>query len=128
MKPIDIGYVSLTEGLTQFNGHRHMPMDLNVNRLDDGDGIEATLTRRSVQWLKKCCLKFNKTNVSPVEAGRVDSASEQQSGSSTQTDRTRSADQGFPQSTESICFFCNKPAGTADLHHAYTNEINRNVR
>ena len=36
------GYVSLTENLHLFQGLQHMPMELNLERLDKGDGIEAT--------------------------------------------------------------------------------------
>ena len=56
MKPSGVGYASLTEDLVQFKGLRHMQMNLNVNRLCDGDGVEATL-RSQAQWHKKCRLK-----------------------------------------------------------------------
>lgn len=104
-----------------------MPMELNVNRLDDGDGVEATLRRHSAQWHKKCRLKFNKKMF--AQQSRAESASGQQSSTGTPTVHTRSADaHRLPQSTEPICFFCNKPAGTAELHHAATMEIDKNVR
>ena len=48
MKPIGIGYVSLEKDHIQLKGLRHMPIDLNVNKLDDGDGIETKLMRHSV--------------------------------------------------------------------------------
>ena len=60
MKPIDIGYASMTEDLMKFKGLCHMPMELNVNRLDGGDGIEATLMTHSVQWHNNCRSKFNR--------------------------------------------------------------------
>ena len=37
-----------------------MPMGLNLNRLNDSDGVEATLRAHSAQWHKKCRLKVNK--------------------------------------------------------------------
>jgi len=54
MKLSGVAYASLTEDLVQFMGLRYMPMELNVNRLDDGDGVEATLRRHIAQWHKKC--------------------------------------------------------------------------
>ena len=36
------GYKSLAEHLIQFQSLGHVPMDIDINRLDDGDGIEAT--------------------------------------------------------------------------------------
>ena len=77
MKPSGVGYASLTEDLVQFKGLRHMPMELNVNRLDDGDGVEATLKRHSAQWHKKYRLKFNKKIFD--QQSRAESASGQQS-------------------------------------------------
>ena len=77
MKPSGVGYASLTEDLVQFKGLRHMPMELNVNRLDDGDGVEATLKRHSAQWHKKYRLKFNKEIFD--QQSRAESASGQQS-------------------------------------------------
>ena len=68
MKPSGVGYASLTEDLVQFKGLRHMPMELNVNRLDGGDGIEATLRRHSAQWHKKCRLKYKKNPHLPSRA------------------------------------------------------------
>ncbi|KAG0717679.1 hypothetical protein GWK47_053917 [Chionoecetes opilio] len=103
-----------------------MPMELNVNRLDDGDGVEALRTH-SAQWHKKCRLKFNKKMFD--QQSRAESASGQQSSTGTPTVHTRSAAaHRLPQSTEPICFFCNKPAGTADLHEAAAKEIDKNVR
>ena len=126
MKPSGSGYASLTEDLLQLKGLRHMPMELNVNRLDDGDGVEATL-RTQCSVAKKCCLKFNKKMFD--QPSRAESASGQQSRTGTPTVHTRSAAaHRLPQSTEPICFFCNKPAGTADLHEAATKEIDKNVR
>ncbi|KAK3878931.1 hypothetical protein Pcinc_016474 [Petrolisthes cinctipes] len=43
MKPSGVGYASLTEDLVQFKELSHMPVELKMNRLDDGDGVEATL-------------------------------------------------------------------------------------
>ena len=42
-KHIGSGYASLAEDLLRFKNLQHMPMNLQVERLDDGDGVEATL-------------------------------------------------------------------------------------
>ncbi|KAG0718627.1 TIMELESS-interacting protein [Chionoecetes opilio] len=83
MKPSGSGYASLTEDLLQFKELRHMPMELNVNRLDDGDGVEATLGKPQAQWHKKCRLKFNKKIFD--QQSRAESASGQQSSTGTPT-------------------------------------------
>ena len=39
--PIGSGYKSLSEHLAQFQMHGCMPLEIDIKRLDDGDGIEA---------------------------------------------------------------------------------------
>ena len=59
-QPVDSGYASLAEDLLRFHTLQHMPMDLHLERLDDGNGIESTLKAHGAEWHKKCRLKFNK--------------------------------------------------------------------
>ena len=97
-----------------------------MNRLVDGDGVEATLRRHSAHWHKKCRLKFNKKVF--AQQNSAESASGQQSSTGTPTLRSQSAAaHRLPQSTEPICFFCNNPADTTDLHQAATMAIDKNV-
>jgi len=57
------GYKSLAKHLMQFQSFGHMPMSIDVKRLDDRDGIEATITRHQASWNKTCHLKFNQTKL-----------------------------------------------------------------
>ena len=59
-QPVGSGYTSLAEDLLRFQTLQHMPMDLNLERLDDGDGIESTLKAHRAEWHKKRRLKLNK--------------------------------------------------------------------
>jgi len=120
---IGSGYASLAEDLLRFQTLQHMPLDLSLERLNDGDGIESTLKAHRAQWHKKCRLKFNKKMFD--EHSRADLTIEQQHSNSVV--HTRSAD-CHSQSTNSTCFFCNEPAGSADLHKASTYNIDANVR
>ena len=56
------GYQTLAEQLTNFSGVGHIPIDVNIKKLDDGDGIEATLMKH-VGWRRTCHLKFNQTKL-----------------------------------------------------------------
>ena len=47
--PIGNGYISLASHLTKFCELGHMPMNIDIARLDDGDGLEATLTKHSAK-------------------------------------------------------------------------------
>ena len=57
------GYKSLAEQLVSFNELGKMPINVDIKQLDDGDGIEATLTRHHAGWHKSCHLKFNQTKL-----------------------------------------------------------------
>jgi len=48
-KPIGSSYASLADELLHFQNLHHMPMNLQVGGLDEGDGVEATLRRHSAQ-------------------------------------------------------------------------------
>ena len=48
-QPIDNGYASLAEDILRFHTLQHMPMDLNLERLDDVNGIEYTLKAHSAE-------------------------------------------------------------------------------
>lgn len=49
-QPVDSGYASLAEDLLRFHTLQHIPMDLNLERLDDGDDIESTLKAHRAEW------------------------------------------------------------------------------
>ena len=96
---------------------------LDLDQLDDGNGIEATLQAHKAVWHKKCRLKFNKKSYD--EQSRRESCTVQQP--ITSTLHTRSAHTHL-MNTEPTCFFVNEPAGSAVLHNASTYSIDVNVR
>ena len=57
--PIGSGYKSLAAHLIQFEALGHMSMDTDTERLDDGNGIKATMMMYHASWHKTCRLKFN---------------------------------------------------------------------
>lgn len=116
------GYTSLAEDLHLFQGLQHMPLNLNLERLDEGDGVEATLRIHGAQWHKKCRLRFNKKMFH--QQSRAEAATVQQSSTSVHTRSVYKC----PKSTEPICFFCNEPAGSVGLHEAATKQIDKKVR
>lgn len=52
--PLSSSYASLAEDLCVFQGLQHLPLDLSLERLDDGDSVEATLHAHRAQQHKKC--------------------------------------------------------------------------
>ena len=55
-QPIGIGYVTFAEDLIRFVGLENIPLDLDLSRLDDGQGIETTLRAHAAKWHKTCRL------------------------------------------------------------------------
>jgi len=92
-----------------------------LERLDKGDGIEATLRAHGAQWHKKCRLRFNKKMFD--QYSRAEEAKVQQSGTSVHTQAACKRS----ESTEPVCFFCDEPAGSAGLHEAATKQIDKKV-
>ncbi len=58
--PIGGGHASLAEDLLRFQDLQHMPKNYQVERLDDGDGVEATFRTHRAQLHTKYRLQFSK--------------------------------------------------------------------
>jgi hypothetical protein len=101
-----------------------MPMELNIERLDNGNGVEATLKAHHAQWHKICRLMFNKKMYN--QQSRAESYIEEQATSNSSVS-TRSAYKHTEAAA--ICFFCNEPEGhKGSLHEAATKNIDKNVK
>ncbi len=132
--PIGSGYASLAQHLLQFKAHGHVPMDLDIERLDEGDGMEATMRKHNASWHKTCRLRFNQIQLDRVarrkeekeiiEAREVETTQDEEANFGV---RTRSSVERHDYEEE-VCLFCNEPGGTAGLHCACTHDINRDIR
>ena len=54
------GYSTDATNLICFNELQAMPMPIDIRRLDEGKGIEATIFEHWAKWHKSCKAKFNK--------------------------------------------------------------------
>ena len=121
---VGAGYRYVFAKLWQFHELGALPFDLDIKYLDDGDGIENTLTDHKALWHKACRdklseLQLNRAkkrkhraeiyNVSPVKA-------------------RRSRNKLGMQHDEHICFFCDGPPGSSGFHMASSLGIDYNVR
>ncbi len=61
------GYVSLTSNLIEFAELGEIPMNIDIARLNDGDGIETTMRRHTARWHKACRLKVNQTKLKRLQ-------------------------------------------------------------
>ena len=54
------GYSTVAINLIRFNELQAIPMPIDIRRLDEGKGIEATMLEHLAKWHKSCKAKFNK--------------------------------------------------------------------
>ena len=101
-----IGYKSIADHLTSFNELGHMPMNVDIEQLNDGDGIEATLMRHQAGWHKACRLKF-----SQLKLDRLQEKSEE--GIDTPSSVHTRSNQNTVELAIDKCFFCNEPESDA---------------
>ena len=104
--------------------HDCMPLDLNIRRLDDGDGIEATMMRHNACWHKACRVKFSQTKLERLERKLTDAKNARVKSLPMQTRCSHES----VELDEDRCFFYDEPASSACLHSASTYDIDRKVR
>lgn len=58
---------TLSENVERFNKLGCMPRNVNLSRIDEGDGLENTLFPRKARWHESCFLNFNSTKLQRAE-------------------------------------------------------------
>ena len=111
--------------LVQFEALGHMPIDTGIERLNDGNGIEATVMIHHASWHKTCRLKFNQAKLERLQRKSVEEGKAQSGTSSTVHTHSR---KGKVVLTDATCFLCNEPAGSEGLHEATTYDLDVRVR
>ena len=100
-----------------------MPVELDINRLNEGNGIETTLIAHCAKWHKSCRLKLNQTNLDHLQ-----NKQEAKKPSTLSAVQTRGK-QSTRIITDCVCFFCDEPAGLfGNLHEFATKEVDWKVR
>ena len=59
--------MTLADNLFGFSNIDSLPKTIDVTRLDDGDGVEATFQRNRAKWHDSCRLEFNSTQLVRAE-------------------------------------------------------------
>ena len=116
------GYQYIASNLLEFKGLGCVPMNVNLDRLDEGYGIAETLSSHSAVYHKSCYLRFTSSKLERAQKKRASGMS-----ATSISKKTRSMlNTSNPCQQEPICFFCNKSSG--QLHKASTKEIDAHVR
>ncbi len=65
----DVGrtYEALAENLMKFNALGILPTTLQLDRIDEGQGIEASMSANEAKWHQSCKLRYNKTMLQRAE-------------------------------------------------------------
>ncbi len=116
------GYSSLAKNISRFNELQEMPMPIDLRRLDEGSGMEATMLEHQAKWHPSCNRKFNNTKLERAEKRHATDVT----GSPAAKKFTRQSTQHQTASKE-VCFFC-EGEKSGPLHEASTFDLNKKVR
>lgn len=123
------GYKTLVENLLVFNQFGLLPRTINIDMLDEGDGLEAAFIAHNACWHRSCRLKYNNTKLQRVRKhSRDTSVDEASECSSTVSKRIRSRSSSGSSISEGLCFFCQKSSEKDRLHEVSTLVTDRRVR
>ena len=120
------GYKTIGEALQAFNDLGCLPKDVNLTRMDDGDGLEQTFVSRRAKFYTACSLKFNKNEIQRATKRKMHANDEISPGTKKQFTRQklfRKEDATAP------CLFSDEPATySKPLHKAATLDLDTRVR
>ena len=132
-KDVGASYSSFARNLEEFQKIGSVPGNLNLEDLNDGQGIEHTLTERKAMWHKTCRNAFGNANLERAKKRKYESEKEEQNDSLLVTENTSSPVKArrssFPSNpSNNHCFFCDLSDSQENLHAASTLEVDRKVR
>ena len=114
------GYPTLAENIERFSELNHLPIEIDVSRLDEGTGISDTLQQHQAMWHTSCKDKFNSTKLKRAEKRA------QSTISTLPKKYTRLIGPDSEIYTE-LCFFCDTETGDP-LRNASTFQLDSRVR
>ena len=107
-----------------------MPVQIDVTRLDHGNGVESTFKEQNAKWHKSCYLKFGKSKLERAKERKRKSNEEATNSKWIFTrSSTGEAHTYIPVDSKSpVCFFCSKPETNEKLHEVSTFQVDFRVR
>ena len=132
-KDVGASYASFAKNLEEFHKIGSVPGHLNVEELNQGQGIEHSLKERKALWHKTCRNSFSNANLERAKKRRHDQQNEEENSDLLEVESTSSPVKArrssLPGSSfSSRCFLCESSDVPANLHSASTLEIDRRVR
>ena len=120
------GYTTMAANLVKFDELGKLPRTVQLQRLDEGQGVEATMVAHQAKWHKTCTLQYNNTMLRRAEKRPIASSSVFGCSDDVPGKRTRSLSSEATTSDAS-CFFCGE-SGTEILHGVATYQVDTRVR
>ena len=122
-RSLQSGYVSIAIHLEEIKDLGALPFDIDIDRINDGSGIEQTLVKNNACYHKLCRLNLqkllSKQSNTPKRKGMMNSTE------SSSLVKTRRKLEPTP-TKKNFCFFCGEFA--EDLHCASTHRIDLCVK
>jgi len=121
------GYKTFEDNMLAFSELGELPQDMDLQQLDEGQGIAATLAAHQAKWHKSCRVKYNTTK---LQRARKRGHSEGSPAASTSTDeykQTRCKAACVDNIRNHLCFFCHQQLGS-EFHQVATLELDKHVR
>ena len=115
------GYKTIGEALQAFNDLGCLPKDVNLTRMDDGDGLEQTFVSRRAKFHTACSLKFNKNEIQHATKRKMHANDETSPGTKKEFIRQKLFRK---EDATAHCLFCDEPATYSKrLHKAATLDL-----
>lgn len=132
-KDVGASYSSFARNLEEFQKIGSVPANVNVEELNEGQGIEHTLKERKASWHKTCRNAFSNEKLERAKKRKHESEKLEENndllatGSSASPVKARRS--SFPSNpSNNHCFFCESDDSPENLHSACTFEFDRKVR
>ena len=97
---VGAGYKTLAANIAKCSDLDCVPVEIDLSRLDEGDGLENTFIKCKAQWHKSCYDKFNSTKLKRAEKRRALGDEQPVGRKFTQANSTASLD------CADTCFIC----------------------
>ena len=124
-RQIQSGYVILAKMLQQLNDMGVMPLNIHIDRINDGSGIQQTLEKNNAGYHRLCKLKI--TTVFSRKENTPKRKREDDSTECVSPVKTRQTLSPTPTKTKN-CFFCEESSDKDIFHYASTRDINDSVK
>ena len=115
------GYSNIARNVPLFYAINAMPILFNPARLDEGEGIEATLVKNQARYHNSCRLLFNNTKLARAQK-RTNQGTPSSSADEDRLKRRRTS-----EPTKAQCFLCEEDDVMPNLREAMTMQLNERL-